>query len=80
MLVSRSRSSLYTNTLADPTCTVNGTIARLQSQAKGININSTDAIAMLQLCSYETHALGYSAFCDLFSEVHSPFSTHNGNH
>ena len=24
---------------------------------------------MLQLCSYETHALGYSAFCDLFSEV-----------
>lgn len=23
---------------------------------------------MLQLCSYETHALGYSAFCTLFSE------------
>ncbi len=23
---------------------------------------------MLQLCSYETHALGYSAFCNLFSE------------
>ena len=23
---------------------------------------------MLQLCSYETHALGYSAFCDLFSQ------------
>lgn len=25
-------------------------------------------IAMLQLCSYETHALGYSAFCNLFNE------------
>ncbi|KAJ4377571.1 hypothetical protein N0V83_000396 [Neocucurbitaria cava] len=46
----------------------NSTIARLQSQASGINFTSTDAIAMLQLCSYETHALGYSAFCDLFSE------------
>lgn len=52
--------------------TVNSTIARLQSQAKGINFTATDAIAMLQLCSYETHALGYSAFCNLFSEVHLP--------
>lgn len=46
----------------------NATLARLQSQASGINFTATDAIAMLQLCSYETHALGYSAFCDLFSE------------
>ena len=46
----------------------NSTLARLQSQAKGVNFTSTDAIAMLQLCSYETHALGYSAFCDLFTE------------
>jgi hypothetical protein len=46
----------------------NGTIARLQSQVKGINFTSTDAIAMLQLCAYETHALGYSAFCNLFTE------------
>ncbi|KAH5056181.1 3-phytase [Parastagonospora nodorum] len=46
----------------------NSTIARLQSQVSGINFTSTDAIAMMQLCSYETHALGYSAFCDLFSE------------
>jgi hypothetical protein len=46
----------------------NATIARLQSQASGINLTATDAIAMLQLCSYETHALGYSAFCNLFSE------------
>jgi hypothetical protein len=55
---------------------VNSTIARLQSQAKGINFTATDAIGMLQLCSYETNALGYSAFCDLFSEVlslHQPF-------
>ena len=46
----------------------NATLARLQSQASGINFTATDAIAMLQLCSYETHALGYSAFCNLFSE------------
>jgi Uma2 family endonuclease len=46
----------------------NNTLARLQSQVTGINFTSTDAIAMLQLCSYETHALGYSSFCNLFSE------------
>ncbi|KAH8881816.1 phosphoglycerate mutase-like protein [Thozetella sp. PMI_491] len=46
----------------------NSTIARLQSQIFGVNITSTDIIAMLQLCSYETHALGYSAFCAIFSE------------
>lgn len=38
------------------------------SQISGVNFTSTDVIAMLQLCSYETHALGYSAFCTLFSE------------
>ena len=37
-------------------------------QITGVNLTATDAIAMLQLCSYETHALGYSAFCNLFSE------------
>jgi hypothetical protein len=46
----------------------NSTIARLQSQVSGINFTATDAIAMLQLCSYETHALGYSAFCPLFTQ------------
>jgi hypothetical protein len=46
----------------------NSTLARLQAQVKGVNFTSTDAIAMLQLCSYETHALGYSTFCDLFTE------------
>jgi hypothetical protein len=47
----------------------NATIARFQSQVSGINFTATDAIAMLQLCSYETHALGYSAFCDLFTQA-----------
>ncbi len=40
-----------------------------------MNFTSTDAIAMLQLCSYETHALGYSSFCNLFSQVISPSHT-----
>jgi hypothetical protein len=31
-------------------------------------LTASDAIAMLQLCSYETNALGYSAFCGLFTE------------
>jgi len=31
-------------------------------------LTPTDAIAMLQLCSYETDALGYSKFCSLFTE------------
>ena len=44
----------------------------MQSQVQGITLTPTDVIAMLQLCSYETVALGYSSFCDLFSEVHLP--------
>ncbi|CZT45068.1 uncharacterized protein RSE6_05346 [Rhynchosporium secalis] len=46
----------------------NSTISRLQTQIFGVHLTSTDAIAMLQLCSYETVALGYSTFCTLFSE------------
>ncbi|KAF2754041.1 phosphoglycerate mutase-like protein [Pseudovirgaria hyperparasitica] len=46
----------------------NATIARLQSQVSGINFTSSDIINMLSLCAYETHALGYSAFCKLFSQ------------
>ncbi|WWC89684.1 uncharacterized protein L201_004609 [Kwoniella dendrophila CBS 6074] len=46
----------------------NGTIERLQGQIQGVNFTSTDIIAMLQLCSYETDALGYSAFCKLFTQ------------
>lgn len=37
-------------------------------QIIGVNLTAADVIAMLQLCSYETNALGYSAFCGLFSE------------
>ncbi|OAP60111.1 hypothetical protein AYL99_05113 [Fonsecaea erecta] len=47
----------------------NATLARLNSQISGnLTLTPTDAIAMLQLCSYETDALGYSAFCDLFTQ------------
>lgn len=46
----------------------NSTIARLQSQVSGVKFTPSDAISMLQLCSYETQALGYSAFCDLFTQ------------
>ena len=46
----------------------NSTIARLQAEVAGITFTPTDAIAMLQLCSYETHALGYSSFCKLFTQ------------
>jgi hypothetical protein len=34
----------------------------------GVNLTTTDVIAMLQLCSYETDALGYSNFCSLFTQ------------
>ncbi|GAB1736415.1 hypothetical protein NU219Hw_g7565t1 [Hortaea werneckii] len=47
----------------------NATLARLNSEVSGaLNFTPTDAIAMLQLCSYETDALGYSSFCDLFTQ------------
>ncbi|KUI53228.1 3-phytase A [Cytospora mali] len=46
----------------------NATISRLNAQVTGITFTPTDALAMLQLCAYETVALGYSAFCGLFSQ------------
>jgi hypothetical protein len=46
----------------------NSTLERLNSQIQGVEFLPTDAIAMLQLCAYETDALGYSAFCELFTE------------
>jgi hypothetical protein len=46
----------------------NSTIARLQEQVSGINVTVNDAVAMLELCSYETVAVGYSPFCNLFTE------------
>jgi hypothetical protein len=43
-------------------------IKRLQPHIKGFKLNATTIVAMQQLCSYETVALGFSAFCDLFTE------------
>lgn len=43
------------------------TANRLQQYITGFNISTTDVVAMLQLCSYETDALGSSAFCPLFT-------------
>jgi hypothetical protein len=34
----------------------------------GVNLTTTDIVSMIQLCSYETVALGYSQFCSLFTE------------
>ncbi|ORX38978.1 putative acid phosphatase [Kockovaella imperatae] len=45
----------------------NSTLARLNSEVKGIQFTPSDAIAMLQLCAYETDAIGYSQFCKLFT-------------
>ncbi|GAA5953226.1 hypothetical protein JCM3765_007447 [Sporobolomyces pararoseus] len=45
----------------------NQTAKRLASSVKGLNFTSTDVVAMLQLCAYETVALGSSAFCPLFT-------------
>jgi hypothetical protein len=47
----------------------NATLDRLNSQVTGVKFTPTDAVAMLQLCSYETDALGYSSFCKLFTEA-----------
>ncbi|KAI0316502.1 phosphoglycerate mutase-like protein [Amylostereum chailletii] len=44
------------------------TIKRLQKYIRGVNFTTTDVIAMQQLCAYESVALGYSSFCDLFTE------------
>ncbi|KAJ7749808.1 phosphoglycerate mutase-like protein [Mycena maculata] len=35
----------------------------------GLTLNTTWLYAMQQLCAYETVALGYSSFCDLFTEA-----------
>ncbi|KAL7792575.1 phosphoglycerate mutase-like protein [Trichoderma ceciliae] len=64
-----SRGSIGTTVATDfAEDAFNSTTARLQSQIFGLNLTATDVLAMLQLCSYETHALGFSAFCNLFTE------------
>lgn len=41
---------------------------RIQQYITGINLTSEDIYGMQNLCAYETVALGYSSFCDLFTE------------
>nr|GAT44528.1 acid phosphatase [Mycena chlorophos] len=43
-------------------------VKRLQPYITGLTLNTTWVYAMQQTCSYETVALGYSAFCDLFTQ------------
>ncbi len=43
------------------------TLAKIQPYITGVNPTTTDILSMLQLCSYETDALGYSQFCTLFT-------------
>lgn len=45
-----------------------GTAARLQALVEGYTVTPADVQTMLSLCAYETLALGYSAFCPLFTE------------
>ncbi|KAJ7211760.1 phosphoglycerate mutase-like protein [Mycena pura] len=43
-------------------------LARLQPQMKGFELRIEDVYIFQQLCAYETVALGYSKFCELFTE------------
>ncbi|KAI0759394.1 histidine phosphatase superfamily [Trametes elegans] len=43
-------------------------LARLQPQIKGFHLTIEDVYVMQQLCAYETVAIGYSKFCELFTE------------
>ncbi|WVQ78976.1 hypothetical protein IAT38_001068 [Cryptococcus sp. DSM 104549] len=64
-----SRGSIGTSAYNDFTQNAyNSTLARLQKQLDGFDLLPTDVEAMLQLCAYETNALGYSSFCKLFTE------------
>ncbi|KAG8894794.1 hypothetical protein FRB99_000985 [Tulasnella sp. 403] len=42
--------------------------ARLQGMLDGMDINVNDVYNFQMLCAYETVALGYSKFCELFTE------------
>ncbi|ESK92182.1 acid phosphatase [Moniliophthora roreri MCA 2997] len=41
---------------------------RLQKQITGFELSVQDVFTMQQLCAYETVAIGYSKFCELFTE------------
>ncbi|KAI0778487.1 phosphoglycerate mutase-like protein [Trametes elegans] len=47
---------------------LNDTVARLQQYVEGVKLDTSDVQALQDLCAYETVALGYSAFCELFTE------------
>ena len=47
---------------------LNATAPRLQQYITGLTLTTSDLYAMQQLCAYETVALGYSRFCELFTE------------
>ncbi|KAK7691641.1 hypothetical protein QCA50_005040 [Cerrena zonata] len=42
--------------------------ARLAPQLEGYSLSIEDVFTMQQLCAYETVAIGYSKFCELFTE------------
>ncbi|KIK61887.1 hypothetical protein GYMLUDRAFT_165643 [Collybiopsis luxurians FD-317 M1] len=43
-------------------------LKRLQSQLDGYKLSFNDVHAMQQMCGYETVAIGYSKFCELFTQ------------
>ncbi|KAG6819805.1 hypothetical protein H0H93_008500 [Arthromyces matolae] len=43
-------------------------LGRLQSNLKGYELSIEDVYIMQQMCAYETVAIGYSKFCELFTE------------
>ncbi|KZT11458.1 phosphoglycerate mutase-like protein [Laetiporus sulphureus 93-53] len=43
-------------------------LARLSPQLTGFNLTIEDVYTFQQLCAYETVAIGYSKFCELFTE------------
>ncbi|KAJ7368930.1 phosphoglycerate mutase-like protein [Mycena albidolilacea] len=45
-----------------------GAVGRLRPLIKGYELQVEDVYVLQQLCAYETVALGYSKFCELFTE------------
>lgn len=43
-------------------------VERLNGDIQGYNITIQDAVAFMETCAYETVAVGYSSFCELFTE------------
>jgi hypothetical protein len=43
-------------------------VPRLQTYIDGLELNIDDVYALQEMCAFETVALGYSKFCELFTE------------